>query len=332
MTLNTDPRDWLSLTKPRIVFLLCISGIGAVLASGGAEWLTFLGFTLALALIAASASVMNCYYDRELDKTMERTRERPLPSEDIKPLHALIFGLALLAFGTLVGALTVSIRSLGYLLLGFGSYVFLYTIWLKRTNWLGVVLGGSAGSFPVLAGWTVSGPLETSGFLMALFVFAWTPAHAWALEFVFRDQYAKAGIPTYPVVKTVDETASGLTWAALSTVGAALALIPFTGPLYDAMVIGSTPMFLFSYYMFYRDRGENEAVHAFFSANLYLTFLFVGWALDGFLGHPQWLGLYLVSLMMPPAFVWIWRSRPSLGPVEASVNWTGDEPVPSTET
>jgi hypothetical protein len=91
-------------------------------------------------------------------------------------------------------------------------------------------------------------------------------------------------------------------------------------------------MFLVSYYFFYRDRGESEAVHAFFSANLYLTFLFVAWALDGFLGQPDWWGLYLAAFAMPPAFFWIWRSRPSLGPVEASVDWSRDEPVPRTET
>ncbi|MFB6347250.1 MAG: heme o synthase [bacterium] len=332
MVSNTNPSDWLSLTKPRIVFLLCISGVGAVLASGGTHPVTFLGFTVSLALIAASASVMNCYYDRHLDTKMERTQGRPLPSGRIEPLHALIFGLLLLTAGTVLGAFVLPARSLVYLLLGFASYVFLYTVWLKRTHWMGVVLGGSAGSFPVLAGWTVTGPLTMSGFLMAFFVFAWTPAHAWALEFVFRDQYETAGIPTYPVVKTLNETANGLTWAAVSTVLAGAALIPFTGPLYDAILIGSTPMFLFSYYMFYRDRGENEAVHAFFSANLYLTFLFVGWALDGFLGQPGWMGLYLLALTMPPSFIWIWRSRPSLGPVEASVDWANDTPVPSTET
>lgn len=324
---------WLSLTKPRIVFLLCISGVGAVFAAGGLSPLRFTGFLGSLGFIAASASVMNCFYDRKLDKRMERTSERPLPNGDIEPVHALIFGLGLLALGTVVGLVLLPARSLMYLLLGFSAYVGLYTVLLKRRHWLGVVLGGSAGSFPVLAGWTAVQPLTVSGVLMAVFVFAWTPAHAWALEFVFREEYAEAGIPTYPVVKNIDQIANGLAWSALSTVLAAVALVPYTGPVYNGILIGSTPMFLFSYYMFYRDRGENEAAHAFFSANLYLTFLFVGWAVDGYLDHPDWLGLYAFALAMPVFFVWIWRSRPSLGQVEASVEWShADERLPSTET
>lgn len=332
MTFSDRTGEWLSLTKPRIVFLLLVSGVGAVLAAGGTGGVSFLGFSVSLGLIAASASVMNCFYDRELDKTMERTQGRPLPSGSIRPARALIFGLSLLAAGVSLGAALLPARALVYLLLGFLSYVVLYTVLLKRRHWLGVVLGGSAGSFPVLAGWAVVEPVGFSALLMAFFVFAWTPAHAWALEFVFREQYEKAGIPTYPVVKSRGETATGLCWAALGTVLAAVLLIPLTGPFYDAILLGSTPMFLFSYYAFYRHSGEEEAVHAFFSANLYLTFLFVGWALDGFFGQPEWIGFYLAAPAMPPIFVWIWRSRPSLGSVEASVTWWGDETVPSTES
>jgi protoheme IX farnesyltransferase len=332
MSLRTWIVTYLSLTKPRIVFLLSISGIGAVFAAGGTAPLTVLSFVVSLALIAASASVMNCYYDRHLDTKMERTSDRPLPSGDIRPTSALIFGLTLLTGGVLIGAWALPVRSLVYLLAGFVAYVFLYTMLLKRRHWLGVVLGGSAGSFPVLAGWTAVEPLSVSGLLMAGFVFAWTPAHAWALEFVYRDEYERAGIPTYPVVKSLDQLANGLSWAALSTVLAAVLLVPYTGPFYDGILFGSTPMFLFSYYMFYRHPGENEAAHAFFSANLYLTFLFVGWAVDGFTGHPQWSGLYLIALAMPPFFVWIWNARPSLGSAEARVTWSADDPVPHTET
>lgn len=294
--------------------------------------MTFLAFLACLALSAASASVMNCYYDRHLDKKMERTADRPLPDGRLPAGVALTFGISLLLGGLLVGLLYLPLRSVLYVGLGFASYVFLYTVWLKRTHWLGVVLGGSAGSFPVLAGWGVVEPVGLSALFMALFVFMWTPAHAWALEFTFRDQYERAGIPTYPVVKDLDRTAFGLSIAALGTVLSAIVLVPLTGPLYAGILIGSTPMFLVSYYFFHRDRGESEAVHAFFSANLYLTFLFVGWALDGYLGQPNWWGLYAVAVAMPPAFFWIWRSRPSLGPVEASVRWFRDDPVPSTES
>lgn len=331
LSINRNYSDWISLTKPRIVFLLCISGIGSVFSAGGTSFLRFIAFSVALATIAAAASVMNCLYDRKLDTKMERTRDRPLPSGTIKPINAFIFGLLLMAVGTVMGAIALPPASMLFLLLGFFSYVFLYTIFLKRVHWLGVVLGGSAGSFPVLAGWTAVQPLEASGLLMAVFVFAWTPAHAWALEFVYRDQYEKAGIPTYPVVRELNEFTRGFLWSALITVLSALLLIPVTGPVYNGILIGASPMFLFSYYMFYRNRSENEATHAFFSANLYLTFLFVGWAIDGYLGHPDGVILYVFALSMPPFFIWIWSARPSLGDVEAKVDWSPeDASVPSS--
>ncbi len=315
---------YLSLTKPRIVFLICLSGLGGFFAAGGSGW-TPLAFLVCLAAIAGSASAFNCYWDRHLDAKMERTRDRPLPGGALSPRRALVFSAGLLALGAGVGVVWLPLRSLVYVLAGFLAYAVLYTIILKRRHWMGVVLGGSAGSFPVLAGWTAVEPLSLSPVLMALFVFAWTPAHAWALEFVYRDQYERAGIPSYPVVRTRRETARGMSLAAFWTVAGAFLLMPVTGTFYDGVLLGSTPLFLLSYYAFYRRPDKPRAAHAFFTANLYLTVLFIAWAADGYLGHPGGAALWLSALFLPPMFLWVWRARPSVGSVEARLGSLGGE-------
>jgi len=316
-------RAYLSLTKPRIVFLIGLSGVGALFAAGGTEPVTAGAFTVCLLLIAAGASAFNCYFDRHLDACMARTRDRPLPSKRISPRAALSFAVVLLGIGGLVGFLALPPRSFLYVLLGLAAYGGLYTLILKRRHWSGVVLGGSAGSFPVLAGWSAARPLTPSAWAMALFVFLWTPAHAWALEFVYRDQYDHAGIPTYPVVKTPTQTARALFVAALTTVASATLLLFVTGPFYNGVLLGASPMFLLSYVYLYRDLNPPRAAHAFFTANLYLTVLFIAWAVDGFLGHPGGVWLWTPAVAMPPMFVWVWRARPSLGSVESSLTPAG---------
>lgn len=314
---------YVSLTKPRILFLICLSGLGGFFAAGGAGWITPLAFLLCLVTTAASASAFNCYWDRYLDAKMERTRDRPLPSGLLSPGRVLLFAAGLLILGVGVGLVWLPLRSLGYVLAGFLAYAVLYTMLLKRRHWIGVVLGGSAGSFPVLAGWTAVEPLTVSALLMALFVFVWTPAHAWALEFVYRDQYERAGLPSYPAVRTRSQTARTMLLAAVTTVLAAVLLIPVTGTFYDGVLVGSTPMFLLSYYGFYRRPDNPRAAHAFFTSNLYLAVLFIAWAVDGYLGHPAGAVLWFSALFLPPMFLWVWHARPSIGAVEARLGALG---------
>jgi protoheme IX farnesyltransferase len=325
-------RDYLKLTKPRIVSLLTFSGVGAYFAAGGTSFVSLLVLTISLVCVASSASVLNCYYDRELDKLMERTRDRPLPSGRVSPAEALAFANGLLAVGLLMAGLFLTRGSLRWLLYGFIAYVGLYTILLKRRHWLGVVLGGSAGSFPVLAGWSAEQPASLSAWLMALFVFAWTPAHAWVLEFVFRDEYERAGIPTYPVVKSRSETGRGVLVAACLTVLSAVPLIAHTGPFYTGLFLVSSPLFLFGYYPFYRRPDRRNAVLAFFTANMYLSLLFLGWAIDGFLGHPGGWGFWISAVLTPFAFVGMWRARPSLGSYSARVPWQESAAPTTTPT
>ena len=326
--------DYLALTKPRIVSLLTFSGVGAYFAAGGRSFLSLLALTGSLALVAGSASVINCYYDRHIDKKMERTRQRPLPAGRISPVNALAYANILLAIGLSLASFFLTRGTLSWLLFGFLAYVVLYTILLKRRHWLGVVLGGSAGSFPVLAGWAAVNPVGTSALSMALFVFAWTPAHAWVLEFVFREQYDRADIPTYPVVSSPDETARGVWWAAWFTLFSAVPLLFFTGPFYAGLYLTGTPMFLLGYFPFVQTPNKPNAVLAFFTANMYLTLLFLGWAIDGFLGHPDDLILWVSAALTPMVFIAMWRARPSLGPVPASQPWKPASviPVHSTST
>lgn len=323
-------RDYLALTKPRIVSLLTFSGLGAYFAAGGINFSSLLALTLSLALVAASASVINCYYDRELDERMERTQNRPLPDGRLSPIQALVFGNILLLSGIVIAGVFLPSRSLLWLILGYLAYVGLYTVCLKRRHWLGVVLGGSAGSFPVLAGWAAVEPVGPSAFFMALFVFAWTPAHAWVLEFVFRDEYERAGIPTYPVVRSPRRTGDAVLWASVFTVLSATPLLLTAGPFYAGLFLVGSPLFLLGYYPFYRSPNRPNAVLAFFTANMYLTLLFLGWAIDGFYGHPQGIGIWAAAGLTPFVFIWMWRARPSLGTVKAAVPGLSAEHIPTS--
>ncbi|MFC6737649.1 protoheme IX farnesyltransferase, partial [Halolamina salina] len=185
----------------------------------------------------------NCWYDRKLDQHMERTADRPLPSGRLDHRVAAAFATALLLVGTALGLALLPLRSVVYMLLGFASYVGLYTVALKRRHWLGVVLGGSAGSFPVLAGWSAVRPLTVEPVLMALVVFAWTPAHAWALAYVYRDEFASVDIPTLPVVVSTATVQRGIQYAVWSTVATVAAVGLFAGPPYAATAVVGSALF-----------------------------------------------------------------------------------------
>jgi protoheme IX farnesyltransferase len=315
----------LSLVKPRIVALLCLTGASALFAAGGTPFTRVVGFVVAGALLAGAAAVLNCWYDRDIDRCMERTADRPLPSGDLSPRAALAFALSLLVAGTAVALATLPLGAIGYMWLGVGAYVGLYTMLLKRRSRLGVVLGGSAGSFPVLAGWATVRPLTLAALLMATLVFAWTPAHAWALAYVYRDDFAAVDVPTLPAVSSPERTAQVVWYAALATVAVAAAIDPFAGPIYAVSALVGSPCFLLDYRQYRRTRTERAAVRAFFTSNCYLAVLFLAWAVDGVFPTTSPIVPIGVGLLVPAIFGWMWANQPSLRGVEAApVDWSGD--------
>jgi heme o synthase len=203
-------QSYVQLTKPRIIPLLLIETAASmwVAAQGKPDFglfgITLLGGTLA----AASAQVINCVYDRDIDHAMERTRHRPIPSGRIQVRDALIFAavLALASFGLLTGF--ANLLSAGLAMLGIGVYIGVYTHWLKRSSVQNIVIGGAAGAIPPLVGWAaVTGEIGWAAWIFFGIVFIWTPPHFWALALLIQDDYAKVNIPMLPVVEGDEETA-----------------------------------------------------------------------------------------------------------------------------
>jgi protoheme IX farnesyltransferase len=312
------PRHLWSLVKPRIVALLCVTGVFAVYAAGGASLGTVASFVTAGAGIAAASAAYNCWYDRELDRHMERTADRPLPSGDLDHRVAFAFATGLLVAGTAVGLATLPTETVGYMLAGAASYVLVYTVGLKRRHWLGVVLGGSAGSFPVLAGWTAVRPLAPEALALAAVVFAWTPAHAWALAVAYREDFAAAGIPTLPVVASLRRVRRAVWYSAVATLAVAAAALPFAPAPYATVLAVGGVLFLAGFRQFHREGTDAAAVRAFFTSNTFLALLFVAWGVAGATGGVGPAGQLLAAALTAGAFAGLWTSRPALDGVRSA--------------
>ncbi|TMK35261.1 MAG: protoheme IX farnesyltransferase, partial [Actinobacteria bacterium] len=230
-------RAFAALTKPRIIVLLLITTVPPmILAAGGlpGAWLvvaTLAGGTLA----AASANACNMYLDRDIDQVMRRTRRRPLPRHAIQPEAALRFGFALGAVAFTFLAITVNVLAATLALSAIAFYVFVYTMWLKRSTTQNIVIGGAAGAVPVLVGWAaVTGGIAWPAVMLFSIVFLWTPPHFWALAMRVRDDYAAAGVPMLPVVRGEEETRRQIFLYSLVLFGATLLLVPVAsmGPIY----------------------------------------------------------------------------------------------------
>jgi heme o synthase len=197
-------RDYISLTKPRVILLLEVTAVAAMViaARGWPGWrlvlLTFAGGWLA----ASGANAINCWFDRDIDLTMGRTRTRPLPAGRIEPRQALGFGISLGVASFVLLTLTVNLLSAVLALTALLFYVLVYTMWLKRSSMQNIVIGGAAGAIPPLVGWAaVTGSLDITAVFLFAVVFYWTPPHFWALSLLIKNDYARAGVPMLPVVQ-----------------------------------------------------------------------------------------------------------------------------------
>ena len=244
-------RSLFALTKPRIIELLLVTTIPTMLlAARGLPSVRLLVVTLVGgALAAGSANTINCYIDRDIDAVMRRTSRRPLakptPLAVIKPAEALIFGILLGAastvlLGTLVNWLSAVLADAAILF-----YVFIYTIGLKRRTPSNIVIGGAAGCFPVLVGWSaVTGTVSLPAVVLFAVIFFWTPPHFWALAMKFKDDYAAASVPMLPVVAPPTVVARKILIYSYIMVATTLALAPYAGWLYAACAAGLGGWFL----------------------------------------------------------------------------------------
>ncbi|WP_436839417.1 heme o synthase [Microbispora hainanensis] len=284
-------KAYVALTKPRIIELLLITTLPVMfLAAHGLPDLWTATATMVFGTLSAgSANVLNCYIDRDIDRTMRRTRRRPLAKHDVSPAGALVFGVILGTLSTLGLALTVNglaaALSLGAILF----YVFVYSLVLKRRTSQNIVWGGIAGCMPVLIGWAgITGTLSWAPVVLFGVVFFWTPPHTWTLAMRYREDYAAAEVPMLPVVATerrVVRQVVAYTWA---TVLCSLLLWPVAGTslLYPAAaaVLGAVCLV-----EVYRLLGRVNAgktgvdlrpMRFFHWSNIYLALLFLAVAID----------------------------------------------------
>ena len=276
--------DYLSLLKLRIVALLVLVAIAVAIVAGSGN--IFFGRIILLALViglaCAGSSLMNNYFDRDIDAIMERTRNRPLPNGRFAPGKVLIGGLVLLILSLLI-ALRLNYLVALLVLSGALVYVGLYTIWLKRRSSLNIVIGGLAGSCVALAGWfSITNQPSLTPFLIALVVFLWTPSHFWSFALVHQESYQKAGIPMLPIVTGAKGTANYIVLHSGLLLLVSL-LLYFSGPLGEIYLLGSLllgSLFLVSSIRLRRQPQRERAWANYKLSGIYLLGLFLVMALD----------------------------------------------------
>jgi protoheme IX farnesyltransferase len=236
--LPADWRDFLALTKPRVMSLVVFSGLAGMLAAPQLPPLV-LGFTaiLCIALAAGACGALNQWYEADIDAKMRRTARRPLPDGRMDRQSALHFGVGLAAFSVLLMGLAANWLAASLLAASILFYVFIYTVWLKPRTPQNIVIGGAAGAFPPLIGWVAAtGHFAALPLLLFAIVFLWTPPHFWALCLFVRSDYAAAGIPMLPVVAGTESTRRQIFLYSLVMAVVAVAPWPLglTGPVYGA--------------------------------------------------------------------------------------------------
>jgi len=273
------------LTKPRIIELLLITTVPSmILANGGMPDISLVLLTLVGGTLAAGgANSFNMYIDRDIDRLMQRTQGRPLVTGAVTPKAALIF-----AFGLEILAFCLFLLWVNWLsaVLAVGAclfYVFVYSLWLKRTSKQNIVIGGVAGAAPALIGWAaVTGSLALSPFILFAIIFFWTPPHFWALAIKYADDYEAASVPMLPVVTSIRSTA--LRMVAYTVIVIALSLwfhsVAETSFLYLSVAIASGLVFLWRTIELLRRPNSVQAMKVFTYSIVYLGALFIAVAID----------------------------------------------------
>ena len=281
---------YIALTKPRIIELLLITTVPTMVLAdkGWPSWglviVTLVGGTLA----AGGANAINMVVDRDIDRLMERTKTRPLVTGLITPKGAMIFALSLeiAAFGVLwAGAnLLSAVLALSATLF----YVFIYTLWLKRTSRQNIVIGGAAGAVPVLVGWAaVQNSLGWEPFLLFMAIFLWTPPHFWALAIRHADDYRAASVPMLPSVASLDETVRHMVGytVVLAVTTIALGPVASLGAIYLATAVVANLVFIVGAVRLGRAPTSAQSMRLFAYSISYVTLLFVAIAVDVLVEH-----------------------------------------------
>ncbi len=282
--------DYYELTKPRIIYLLLVTTAAAMMmAARGLPSAALVFWTLlGGALSAASAGAINCVWDRDIDRLMNRTKTRPVARGAISARNALIFAAVAQTVGFAALYRFANPLAAWLSLGGNAYYVVIYTMWLKRVTPLNIVIGGAAGAIPPLVGWAaVTGHLGSPAFALFALIFLWTPPHFWALALMTNTDYDKAGIPMLPNVKGIPHTKREIMLYSLVLVGVSLAFFPLhvLGPCYGgcALVLGA--VFLWDAWKVGGDSTKRYARVLFKYSLLYLALMCVAMVVDRVIPH-----------------------------------------------
>jgi protoheme IX farnesyltransferase len=275
--------DYVELTKPKVQSLLLLTTITTMLVAGdpslGLIALTCLGGYLS----AGGAGAVNHWFDRDIDASMARTANRPVPSGRVSPRAALTFGCVLAAASFAELSLTVNVLAASLSFAGFLGYVFVYTIWLKRRTAQNIVIGGAAGAIPPLVGWAaVTGSVNGVAVLLFFIVFFWTPPHFWALSLLMKDEYEKVGVPMLPVVRGEAETRRQI--LLYTVLLYAVTQLPFCaggfGPIYLTASLLLGLGFITGAVRLYRRADRRSALQLYLFSLAYLALLFCAMVAD----------------------------------------------------
>ena len=280
---------YVRLTKPRIIGLLVVTTIPAMmLAEQGmpSPWL-ILATVLGGSIVAGGANAMNMYFDRDIDELMLRTRDRPVPSGQVEPEKAALFGLALAAGGFLFLQWSVNLLAASLTLSAFAFYVLVYTLLLKRTTPLNIVIGGAAGAMPPVVGWAaVTGEIAVPALILFEIVTVWTPPHFWALSLNYSSDYQRAGVPMLPVVSGPQETKRQILLYSIGLVAVSM-LLAVWGDADLIYLAAAAPLgvgFLYFAFRLFRSASARVSADLFRYSIVYLALLFGAIALDALVG------------------------------------------------
>jgi protoheme IX farnesyltransferase len=282
-------RDYVSLLKLRIVALLDATAVGVMIPAshGHPRLIPMLAVLVGGTLAAGGAHAINCWFDRDIDASMGRTRSRPIPAGRIQPGHALAFGviLGVLAFALL--AVAVNLLAAALAISGLLFYVLVYTMWLKRSSMQNIVVGGAAGAFPPLVGWAaVQGRLTLTALFLFAVVFYWTPPHFWALALLIRRDYMSASVPMLPVIVGERETRRQI--LLYTAVLVLVTILPLLANLFGLVYLAGAGLldavFLATAVIAVRDESARAARRVFYYSMLYLALLFAVMAVDRVVG------------------------------------------------
>jgi protoheme IX farnesyltransferase len=289
--LGLKARSYLALTKPRIIELLLVTTLPTMfVARRGVPSVTLMALTMiGGALAAGGANAFNMVLDRDIDRLMKRTQNRPLVTGELTPVAATVFAAVLEVGAFFELWLTVNMLSAILAVSATAFYVFVYTILLKRTSSQNIVIGGAAGAVPVLVGWTaVTGRLAWAPVVLFAVIFIWTPPHFWSLAIRYREDYATANVPMLPVVATFKRTARQILFYSVLLVACTLvfAEVGHMGIFYEVSAALLGAGFLLMALRLLRQTSEKAAMAMFRYSITYLTLLFAAMAADVVIRHP----------------------------------------------